>query len=306
MRPLVSVLMSCYNGEKFINSSVNSLLRQTYKNWELIFWDNCSTDNSSEIIRSFKDKRIKYFKSKAHTEIGIAKSNALKQAQGTYFAFLDVDDLWLKKKIEKQLNVFVKNGDDYSAVYTKYFLLDDKSKTKRNLSKINYKDYPSGYIFDSVLKSYSIGKPIVNNLTTLFKKSDILNLNLNIDENLHILADFDFIERLSEKKKILYLDYFSSIYRVHNKSETFNSKQKQIQEMEIWINKNSIRLKNNKYYKKIEDNNQYERLKLYSYEKKNIFKVLKSLKLIKTFNRKLKLLIILFSPKLLLKIFKIL
>ena len=69
------------------------------------------------------------------------------------------------------------------------------------MSKINYKDYPSGYIFDNVLESYSIGKPIVNNLTTLFKKSDILNLNLNIDENLHILADFDFIERLSEKKK---------------------------------------------------------------------------------------------------------
>ena len=306
MRPLVSVLMSCYNGEKFINSSVNSLLRQTYKNWELIFWDNCSTDNSSEIIKSFKDKRIKYFKSKSHTEIGTAKSNALKQAQGTYFAFLDVDDLWLKKKIEKQLNVFEKIGDEYSAVYTKYLLLDDKSKKKRNLSKINYKDYPSGYIFDNVLESYSIGKPIVNNLTTLFKKSDILNLNLNIDENLHILADFDFIERLSEKKKILYLDYFSSIYRVHNKNETFNSKQKQTQEMEIWINKNTLRLKNNKYYKKIEGNNQYEKLKLYSYEKKNMFKVLKSLKLIKTFNKKLKLLIILFSPKLLLKIFKIL
>lgn len=306
MRPLVSVLMSCYNGEKFINSSVNSLLRQTYKNWELIFWDNCSTDNSSQIIKSFKDKRIKYFKSNSHTEIGTAKSNALKQAQGTYFAFLDVDDLWLKKKIEKQLNVFEKIGDEYSAVYTKYLILDDKSKKKRNLSKINYKDYPSGYIFDSVLKSYSIGKPIVNNLTTLFKKSDILNLNLNIDENLHILADFDFIERLSEKKKILYLDYFSSIYRVHNKNETFNSKQKQTQEMDIWINKNTLRLKNNKYYKKIEDNNQYERLKLYSYEKKNMFKVLKSIKLIKTFNKKLKLLIILFSPKLLLKIFKIL
>ena len=76
--------------------------------------------------------------------------------------------------------------------------------------------------------------------------------------------------------------------------------------MEIWINKNTLRLKNNKYYKKIEGNNQYEKLKLYSYEKKNMFKVLKSLKLIKTFNKKLKLLIILFSPKLLLKIFKIL
>ena len=97
MYPLVSILMSCYNGEKFINSSVNSLLRQSYKNWELIFWDNCSTDNSPEIIKSYKDERIKYFKSKSHTEIGAAKSNALKLAKGTYLAFLDVDDLGLKK-----------------------------------------------------------------------------------------------------------------------------------------------------------------------------------------------------------------
>ena len=82
------------------------------------------------------------------------------------------------------------------------------SLKKRNLSKINYKDYPSGYIFDNVLESYSIGKPIVNNLTTLFKKSDILNLNLNIDENLHILADFDFIERLSEKKNFIFRLFF--------------------------------------------------------------------------------------------------
>ena len=75
------------------------------------------------------------------------------------------------------------------------------SLIKKHLSKINHKDYPSGYIFESVLKSYSIGKPIVNNLTTLFKKNDILSLNLNFDKNLHILADFDLIERLSEKKK---------------------------------------------------------------------------------------------------------
>tara|TARA_Y100000591_G_C21788643_1_gene675281 strand:+ start:420 stop:1334 length:915 start_codon:yes stop_codon:yes gene_type:complete len=304
MYPLVSILMSCYNGEKFINSSVNSLLRQTYKNWELIFWDNCSTDMSSEIIKSYNDKRIKYFKSKSHTEIGIAKSNALKLAKGTYFSFLDVDDFWLKKKIEKQVDILKKKGNNYSAVYTKYLILDDKLNKKRKLSKINLKEYPSGYIFDYVLKSYSIGKPIVNNLTTLFKKSDFLNLN--IDRNLHILADFDLIERLSEKKKILFLNYYSSIYRIHDNNETYNSKQKQIQEMDIWINKNKVRLKNNKYYQIIVDNNQYERLKLYSYEKKNILKVLKSFKLIKTFEKKLKLLIILFLPKFLLKNLKIL
>ena len=76
--------------------------------------------------------------------------------------------------------------------------------------------------------------------------------------------------------------------------------------MDIWINKNKVRLKNNKYYQIIIDNNNYEKMKLYSYEKKNILKVLKSLKLIKTFSKKFKLLIILFLPKFLLKNLKIL
>ena len=224
MYPLVSILMSCYNGEKFINSSVNSLLRQSYKNWELIFWDNCSTDNSPEIIKSYKDERIKYFKSKSHTEIGVAKSNALKLAKGTYFAFLDVDDLWFKKKIERQVDIFKKKGNSYSAVYTKYLLLDDKFNKKKHLSKINQNDYPSGYIFESVLKSYSIGKPIVNNLTTLLKNNNILNLNLNFDKDLHILADFDLIERLSEKKKIFFLNYHSSVIESTIMKHTIQSK----------------------------------------------------------------------------------
>ena len=83
---------------------------------------------SPEIIKSYKDERIKYFKSKSHTEIGIAKSNALKLAKGTYFAFLDVDDFWFKK-IERQVDIF-KKGNSYSAVYTKYLLLDDKFNKK--------------------------------------------------------------------------------------------------------------------------------------------------------------------------------
>ena len=61
--PLVSVIMNCHNGEKYLNESIKSLMSQTYKNRELIFWDNKSFDNSKKIIKKFKDKRIKYFKS---------------------------------------------------------------------------------------------------------------------------------------------------------------------------------------------------------------------------------------------------
>ena len=60
---LVSIIMNCHNGEKFLSEAIKSILKQSYKNWELIFWDNCSTDNSSLILKSFKDSRIKYFRS---------------------------------------------------------------------------------------------------------------------------------------------------------------------------------------------------------------------------------------------------
>ena len=62
--PLISILMNCYNGEKFLFDSINSVISQTYENWELVFWDNRSTDNSKKIFKSYKDKRLKYFLSK--------------------------------------------------------------------------------------------------------------------------------------------------------------------------------------------------------------------------------------------------
>ena len=153
-KSLVSVLMSCYNGSKYIKSSVNSLLKQTYGNWELIFYDNCSTDNSAEIIKSFKDQRIKYHKALRHTMIGEAKQNALNLAKGDYVAFLDVDDIWLKKKIENQIETFKRIQNDYAAVYTKYLLLNEKEKVKK-IKKINLKTYPSGNIFDEVMKGFN-------------------------------------------------------------------------------------------------------------------------------------------------------
>ena len=64
---LVSIIMNCHNGEKFLSQAINSVLKQSYKNWELIFWDNCSTDNSANIFNKFKDQRFKYFSATNHT-----------------------------------------------------------------------------------------------------------------------------------------------------------------------------------------------------------------------------------------------
>ena len=92
--PLVSVIMNCYNGEKYLTESLSSLLSQNYSNWELIFWDNLSTDNSKKIFKNFNDKRFKYFLADKHTVLYEARNLAIKKTSGDYIAFLDTDDIW--------------------------------------------------------------------------------------------------------------------------------------------------------------------------------------------------------------------
>ena len=92
--PLVSIIVNCYNGEKFLTHALNSVLNQTYKNWELIFWDNKSIDKSKEILKSYKEKRFKYFLASAHTKLYEARNLAIKESKGEFIALLDVDDWW--------------------------------------------------------------------------------------------------------------------------------------------------------------------------------------------------------------------
>ena len=84
---LISIIMNCYNGEKYIKRAITSILNQTYQNWELIFWDNVSNDNSSKILKSFSDNRIKYFLSNKHEKLYKARNSALKMANGNFIAF---------------------------------------------------------------------------------------------------------------------------------------------------------------------------------------------------------------------------
>ena len=97
--------MNCYNGEKYLDKSIKSVLGQTYKNWELIFWDNNSSDNSYKIFKKFKDKRLKYFRSKSYQKLYQARNEAIKKCKGQYITFIDTDDWWLKTKLKKAVLV---------------------------------------------------------------------------------------------------------------------------------------------------------------------------------------------------------
>jgi glycosyltransferase involved in cell wall biosynthesis len=96
--PLVSVIMNCYNSDRYLKEAIQSVIDQTYQNWEIVFWDNRSTDQSAIIVTSFNDSRIKYFLADEHTGLGKARNAALAKSTGEYVSFLDCDDIWFSDK----------------------------------------------------------------------------------------------------------------------------------------------------------------------------------------------------------------
>lgn len=123
---LVSIIMPSWNTGKFIAESIQSVIDQTYENWELIIVDDCSTDNTDEVVAMFNDKRIKYLKNKKNSGAALTRNKALREAKGEWIAFLDSDDLWTPEKLEHQLRFMKKNG--YTLSFTEYEKIDEKSK----------------------------------------------------------------------------------------------------------------------------------------------------------------------------------
>ena len=129
-KPLISVIVNCFNGEKYLKECINSIIKQTYKNWEVIFWDNLSKDKSKDIFKRFKDKRLKYYKSKTHTTLYKARNLALNKAKGSIITFLDTDDFWHKDKLLIQLRHFKLNKCEIS--YTNLNIYKNNTIVKKN------------------------------------------------------------------------------------------------------------------------------------------------------------------------------
>lgn len=119
---LVSVIMPSYNTAQYIKESIQSVLNQTYTNWELIIVDDCSTDNTDEVVSIINDSRIRYFKNKKNSGAAISRNKALREAKGQWIAFLDSDDIWMPEKLERQIT-FMKDNV-YAFSYTNYEEID--------------------------------------------------------------------------------------------------------------------------------------------------------------------------------------
>ncbi|WP_370477441.1 glycosyltransferase family 2 protein [Tamlana flava] len=142
--PLVSVITACYNSEKHISEAINSVLNQTYQNWEMLLVDDCSSDNTIFVIEKFqkKDARIKLFQLTKNSGAGITRNKAIKEAQGRFIAFLDSDDRWLPQKLERQIDFMLKN--EYRLSHTAYEIIENSGKSTNKIinpkAVLNYQD----------------------------------------------------------------------------------------------------------------------------------------------------------------------
>lgn len=183
MTPLVSIIMPLFNAERYVAQSIESVLAQTYTNWELLVSDDHSTDNSVEIVKSFvdNDKRIKLFESEKNQGIAMTRNISIEHAKGRFVAFLDNDDIWMPEKLEKQLKFMLDKNCGFS--YTSYELVDNKGVSKNKIIKtigiLDYKKYSRNTIIGC--GTVMLDSDIVGDFRMpLFGTSDDMALWLNI------------------------------------------------------------------------------------------------------------------------------
>ena len=124
MNDLVSIITPSYNTARFLRETIECVLAQTYTNWEMLIVDDCSTDDTDDVVASFPEARIRYFKNERNSGAAFSRNFALRQARGRWIAFLDSDDLWTPDKLEKQIRFMEENGCAFS--YTNYEEMDEE------------------------------------------------------------------------------------------------------------------------------------------------------------------------------------
>ncbi len=171
---LVSIIMPAYNCGDFIGTTLDSVINQSYKNWEVIVVDDCSTDNTADVVQEYikKDNRIKYHKLEKNSGAAVARNKAIDLATGKYMAFLDSDDVWFPEKLTKQIGFMEEN--DYGFTCTSYTKIDEQGEyLNRTIVAQSKRDY------DGVLKTCPGNSTVVYNAEKLgkFKIPDIKKRN---------------------------------------------------------------------------------------------------------------------------------
>ena len=208
--PKVSIIMNCLNGEQYLKQALDSVFEQTYDDWEVIFLDNASTDNSAAIAKSYGG-RVRYFKSQITYPVGKVRNLAINETKGDFIAFLDCDDIWLSQKLEKQVALLEKDSE-VALVFSDMMVFDGS----RDIYQYLGKNKPQrGNIFRELLVNYFIGM-----VSVVIRKSAVKDIGW-FDERFENIEDMDLFLRIAYLFKLDYVDEPLVKWRLHEKSQTF-------------------------------------------------------------------------------------
>jgi glycosyltransferase involved in cell wall biosynthesis len=224
--PEVSIVMNCFNGAKYLREAIESVLAQTYKNWELVFWDNQSTDDSARIFRGYDDARFKYYYAPEHTLLYEARALALQKVSGEYIAFLDVDDWWDMDKLTLQIPLF--QDAEVGLVYGNYWLKNERKNS--DLVIANKAVLPEGWVLGDLLRDYVVGI-----LTMVVRRSAIGKLDKVFDARYQIIGDFDLAIRLAARCKFACVQKPIAFYRWHGENASIVEAPRGVTEMQHWV-----------------------------------------------------------------------
>jgi glycosyltransferase involved in cell wall biosynthesis len=206
--PKVSIIINCHNGEKFLKAAIDSIYAQTYRDWEIIFFDNVSTDNSAEIAQSY-DLRLKYHKNYSLISLGAARKEAVLMATGEWVAFLDTDDLWYPIKLETQLKAL--EGTNHIFCYAGIREIEASGKLIRDV----YPIHQSGPLLEALLTQFE-----VNMVTPMFKRVYTADLGINFEPSITASEEYNLFVRLAAKGSGLVQRELLGEYRVSTGSLT--------------------------------------------------------------------------------------
>jgi glycosyltransferase involved in cell wall biosynthesis len=225
-QPLVSVIMNCYNGQKYLDQAIKSVLSQTYSNWELIFWNDQSTDKSEIFFKNFNDKRLKYFISRKRTNLSEARILAIEKSKGDILTFLDVDDFWSDNFLENQVLLY--KDDNVSFSCGNFYVITEGSKHK----KLFRKKIPSGQVLNELFMDYSVGL-----LTLAVRRSNYFEVG-GFSSDYHIIGDFDLVMRLANHGDMGSVQMPLAYCRKHDLNESNLKIDLHLKELEGWYKKN--------------------------------------------------------------------
>ncbi|WP_041809173.1 glycosyltransferase family 2 protein [Evansella cellulosilytica] len=225
--PLISIITPTYNSENYIADTIESVLAQTLDDWEMIIVDDCSTDNTTSVIRSYveKDERVKLIQLEKNSGAAIARNTAISHSVGKYIAFLDGDDQWLPEKLEKQLQYMQEKGASFS--FTKYKTMDQKGEETGTIV-----DAPETVNYHQLLKHNVIG---------------CLTVMLDVEK----VGQVKMVDIRSRQDYVLWLELCKKGFEAHGIQEVLAKYR--VSQHSLSSNKVKMAKQNWKVYREIED-----------------------------------------------------